>query len=205
MKTIKLICAIFLMAILTPTINAQDLATIAAFEESYGLEGKGDYTKAIASIQKVYNEKSYEVNLRLAWLHYSAGLFSESCNYYNKCIALMPMAIEPRLGYSYPAAALGEWNKVLTQYLEILKIEPNNSTVNYKTGLIYYGKKDYKTAEKYFEKVVNLYPFDYSGLLYLGWTKYFLGETAKAKVLFQKVLMYAPGDASALEGLGLVQ
>ena len=117
----------------------------------------------------------------------------------------MPMAIEPKLGYVYPAAALGEWDKVLTKYHEILKIDPNHSSVNYKTGLIYYGKKDYKTADKYFEKVVNLYPFDYSGLLYLAWTKYFLGDTQKAKALFNKVLLYAPDDKSALEGLGLIQ
>lgn len=191
---------------MTTVLNAQnETAAMPAFEESYALEAKGEYTKAISTVQKVYNEQSYEINLRLAWLHYSAGLFSESCNYYNKCISLMPMAIEPKLGFVYPAAALGEWNKVLTQYQEILKIDPNNSSVNYKTGLIYYGKKDYKTALRYFEKVVNLYPFDYSGLLYLAWTKYFLGDTQKAKALFHKVLLYSPNDASALEGLALIQ
>lgn len=203
MRLITLIIALFIFE--SADLSAQNATTIAAFESSYALEGKGEYTKAIAAVQKVYAERSYEINLRLAWLHYSAGLFSESCNYYNKCISLMPMAIEPKIGYVYPASALGEWNKVLTQYLEILKIDPSNSTVNYKIGLIYYGKKEYKTAHKYFEKVVNLYPFDYSGLLYLGWTKYFLGDTQKAKALFRKVLLYAPNDTSALEGLGLIE
>jgi tetratricopeptide (TPR) repeat protein len=203
MKILKIILALLVLG--TVSLEAQNAATFAAFEESYALEAKGEYTKAISTIQKEYSEKSYEANLRLAWLHYNAGLFSESCNYYNKCISLMPMALEPKLGYVYPAAALGEWNKVLTQYLAILKIDPNHSVVNYKIGLIYYGKKEYKTAYKYFEKVVNLYPFDYSGMLYLGWTNYFMGNTQKAKALFNKVLLYAPNDTSALEGLGLIQ
>lgn len=204
MRTLMLALALLVLGTTTPLL-AQNAATLAAFEESYALEAKGEYTKAISKIQKVYSEKSYEANLRLGWLHYNAGLFSEACNYYNKCIRLMPMAIEPKLGYVYPASALGEWDKILTQYLEILKIDPNNSSVNYKAGLIYYGKKDYKTAHKYFEKVVNLYPFDYSGLLYLAWTKYFLGDVQKAKALFHKVLLYSPDDASAKEGLGLIQ
>jgi len=202
MNILKIIVAFLL---LVTTVTAQNTAQIAAFEESYALEAKGEYTKAISVIQNVYKETSYESTLRLAWLHYNAGLFTESCNYYNKCIRLMPMAIEPKLGYVYPASALGNWDKVLTQYKEILKIDPNNSVVNYKTGLIFYGKKEYKTAHKYFEKVVNLYPFDYSGLLYLAWTKYFLGDTQKAKALFQKVLLYSPKDTSALEGLSLIQ
>ena len=69
-----------------PNAFAQNEATLKAFEESYAEEAKGEYTKAITVLQKVYSETSYENNLRLAWLHYNAGLFSESCNYYNKCI-----------------------------------------------------------------------------------------------------------------------
>ena len=203
MKIVKI--AIFILSLMAVQVQAQNQKNVDAFSESYMLEYKGEYTKAIAAVKKVYSEKSYEINLRLAWLHYSAGLFSESTKYYSKCISLMPMAIEPKLGYVYPATALGEWGKVLTQYENILKIDPQNSSVNYRIGLIHYGKKNYKKAHKYLEKVVNLYPFDYNGLLYFGWTKYFLGETQKAKALFQKVLLYSPLDASAKKGLDLIE
>jgi len=202
MKGFKLV--IVALLVLANAAMAQNQAMLDAFSESYELENKGEYTKAITAVKKVYKESSYETNLRLGWLHYKAGLFSESATYYNKCINLMPMAIEPKLGYVYPASALGEWGKVLTQYKSILKIDPQNSLVNYRVGLIYYGKKDYKTAHKYFDKVVNLYPFDYNGLLYLAWTKYFLGDIQKAKALFRKVLLYAPDDDSAKEGLELI-
>jgi hypothetical protein len=53
--------------------------------------------------------------------------------------------------------------------------------------------------------VVDLYPFGYDGLLMLGWTSYFLGNYPQAKVLFNKVLLYSPGDASAKEGLQLIK
>jgi hypothetical protein len=51
---------------------------------------------------------------------------------------------------------------------------------------------------------VDLYPFGYDGLLMLGWTSYFLGSYNEAKVLFNKVKLYNPNDASANEGLQLL-
>ena len=59
--------------------------------------------------------------------------------------------------------------------------------------------------KQHFEKVINLYPFDYNSLLMLGWTKYKLQEFGKAKVLFNKVLMYSPEDASAQKGLDSIE
>ncbi len=178
---------------------------INAFKESYTQETNGEYSKAIETIKAVYTESDYEVNLRLGWLHYMAGLFTESQAYYQKAVTLMPYSIEAKLGYVYPASALGNWNQVKNMYDEILKIDPNNSLVNYRLGLIYYGKEDYATALKYFEKVVNLYPFDYDGLLYYAWTNFKLGKQREAKVLFNKVLMLSPDDSSAKEGLSLIK
>lgn len=185
------------------TVNAQDKVS-AAFAKSYEHEYAGHFTEAIKVLKNVYDDKSYEINLRLGWLHYSAGLFTESSTYYQKSIKLLPMSIEARLGLALPLSAIGDWDRIVTTYNEILNIDPNHSTTNYRLGLIYYGKEDYKAAEKLFQKVVNLYPFDYDSLLMLGWTKYFLGKTQEAKVLFNKVLLISPNDVSALEGLGLL-
>jgi tetratricopeptide (TPR) repeat protein len=88
--------------------SAQDFTDIRdAFQESYIQEATGDFSSAINSLKTVYDEKSYEVNLRLGWLSYEAGLFTESVAYYNKAIELMPYAIEPRFGVVYPGAAMG--------------------------------------------------------------------------------------------------
>jgi len=42
-------------------------------------------------------------------------------------------------------------------------------------------------------------------MLMNGWTRYFMGQKDEAKTLFERVLRYTPQDASALEGLGLIQ
>ncbi len=186
---------------------AQDNAATLqeAFSSSYTLEKSGDYTKAIEALRKVYDEKSYELNLRLGWLTYMSGNFTESSAYYQKAIALMPYGIEARFGIVYPASALGNWDQVAAQYLEILKTDPQNTSANYKLGYIYYGKAEYSKALPYFEKNVNLYPFDYDSLLMFAWTNYRLGKLREAKILFNKALLNHPKDASALEGLGLIK
>lgn len=176
-----------------------------AFSQSYTHENAAEYGKAIDDLKKVYDEKSYEINLRLGWLFYMSGLFTESQSYYQRAIALRPLSVEARLGFIYPASSVGNWDKVITQYLSILKIDPNNTTANYRLGLIYYGRKEYQQAYRHFEKVVNLYPFDYDALHMYAWTNYQLKKTREARVLFQKALLVRPGDASCIEGLSHIK
>lgn len=201
----KSILSAMIITILTGMSYSQDYEAIQnAFNESYNYEYTGQYSKAIESLKSVYSENSYEINLRLGWLNYMGGFFTESLAYYQKAIDLQPLSIEAKLGYVYPASALGNWEQVKTQYNEILKIDPKNTTANYRLGSIYYGNEDYTSALKYFEKVVNLYPFDYSSLLMYAWTNLRLGKTREAKVLFNKVLMNKPGDESAMDGLNAI-
>lgn len=187
-------------------VYGQDLNSLqTAFTQSYALENEGKYPQAIEKLKKVYSEDSYEVNLRLGWLTYMAGMFTESIAFYNKAIELKPLSIEARWGYAYPASAMGNWNAVINRYNEILEIDPGNSVTLYRLGSIYYGQELYEKALSYLEKVANHYPFDYDIIILYAWTHYRLGKLREAKVLFHKALLIQPGDESALEGLGLLE
>ncbi len=176
-----------------------------AFSRSQEFEGRGNFTDAISSMKSIYQEDSYEINLRLGWVTYLNGSFTESAAYYQKAVKLKPYAIEPKFGYVYPASALGNWDQVISQYNDILTIDPQNTLANYRMGSIYYGRKDYTKAEKYLEKVINLYPFDYDSMILFAWVNYKLGKLREAQVMFNKVLLHKPKDTSALEGLSLIK
>lgn len=176
-----------------------------AFKASSEFETNGDYTNAIKEISAVYNENSYEVNIRLGWLKYMAGQFTESVTYYEKALQLKPMSEEARLGIVLPASSLGNWDQVILHYNKILEINPGQTTVLYRLGLIYYNRSEFAKALVPFEKLVNLYPFSYDGLIMYAWTCFKLGKNAEAKVLFNKVLLLSPSDSSALEGLSLIK
>ena len=191
---------------ITPMLYAQDFDKLQeAFKQSYELEYSGEYSKAISLLKEVYNEDSYEINLRLGWLTYLSGNFTEAIPYYMKSVKMKPLSVEARLGLVYPASAMGNWTHVENMYREILEIDTENSLVNYRMGLIYYGREDYNTAEKYFEKVINLYPFGYDGIIMMAWANFKLEKHREAKVLFQKALLISPGDESALKGLELLK
>jgi tetratricopeptide (TPR) repeat protein len=177
----------------------------SAFKESYRLEAKGRIGSAIDVIKKIYNKNSYEINLRLGYLSNLKGQYSESIYYYSTAISILPLSVEARLGLANPVAAIEDWTTLENNYNDILKIDPNNSQVNYKLGMMFYYRADYNGAFKYIEKTVNLYPFDYYSVLMLAWTNFNLGKAREAEVLFNKVLLISPDDASALEGLGLLR
>lgn len=174
-----------------------------AFRKSYTLEANGDFQLAINELKTVYQEDTYEINLRLGWLNYMAGSFNESIAFYQKSMELMPYADEPKFGYIFPLTALGRWDEVIVVYNQILENSPHNTKAMYYLGTIYYNRLQYDKAIAYFKQIVDLYPFDYDGLLIYAWTKLKLGNKKEAKDLFQKVLLNKPKDASATDGLAL--
>lgn len=195
-----------LLIMFSVTLLAQNDAEVQrAFAKSYELEKAGAYQESISALLKVVDEEFYEANLRLGWLYYLSGDYSESVKYYSKCIELKPLSIEARLGIVNPEASMGNMTKVENIYNDILKIDPQNSLALYRIGYLYYNREDYKTALSYFEKVLNHYPFDFSSINMTAWTYYQLGEYRKAKVLFNKALLNDPDNEIALEGLKLIK
>lgn len=204
MKLLKKSIAI----VLTTTVlsaTAQNKELTSAFSQSYDYEAVQKYDAAINSINTVYNASSYEINLRLGWLNYIAGKSKDAVSYYQKAIQLMPAATEPLWAIITPLTVLQSWNEIEKTYLSILKLDPKNASANYNLGMIYYYRKDYVNAKKYFDVSLNLSPFNYNNMLMSGWTNYFLGNKNEAKTLFNKVLLYSPNDKSALEGLSLIK
>lgn len=200
----KLVLPLLMIFFSALTVQAQDKIT-DAFRESYSLEKSKNFNDAISKLKSVYQSDSYELNLRLGWLHYQSSQLDQSVDYYNKAVSLKPYAIEPKLGLVLPLSVQGKWEEIISIYKQILKIDPQNSLINYRIGLIYFNMGEFAMANPFCEKVINLYPFDYDGLKLLAWNKLNLQQSREAKILFQKMLLFNPGDESALEGLKLIK
>jgi len=187
-------------------VCAQNETTIQkAFNDSYSLEYQKKYTDAILPLNACNKENNYEINLRLGWLYYLNKNYSQSQASYQKAIDLKPYSIEAKFGIIKPFSALENWEKVLAQYNDILKIDPQNYTANYWAGVLYYNQKKYEVANKYFEKMVNLYPFDFDANHMFAWSCLNNGRTNDAKTLFQKALLIKPGNISCIEGLSKIK
>ena len=188
--------------LLITNVSAQDYKLLQnAFAQSYVFEANKNYVGAIEILLKVSNEKTYESNLRLGWLYYASQNYSESINHYQKACDVMPASIEAKLGIVLPLTALGSWDKVITVYNEILKIDSKYAVVNYKLGLIYYTRENYALAKKYFDVYLNLFPFDFDILNISAWNNFRMGNVEIAKSLFNKALLVYPNNSDCLEGL----
>ena len=202
METLKKLFFVAALFLISATLKAQNITELqAAYSRSYIAENQNNYGLAISEMKTIYQSDDYISNIRLGWLNYLAKQYNESITFYTKAIELKPYAIEARLGCVKPLSAIENWEKVKEQYLGILKVDPLNTTANYWLGVIYYNRKDYKSATNLFEKVVNLYPLDYDSVIMLAWSKLFNNSHADAKLLFQQALIIRPNDSSALSGL----
>ena len=194
---------IALLLTLALTVSAQ-VNPSQIFANSYKFESSGDYQKAISELN-VLNGYDYHKALRLGWLYYLAKDYENSKKFYNQAISLAPKSTEALLGLCYPLEAQKKTDELETVYKKILSLDKGNSKVNYALGNIYYYRQDFVQAEKYFDIVQTMYPFDYYSTLMSAWTKYFLGKKTDAKRLFNTVLIISPTDQSAKDGLGLLK
>lgn len=199
MITLMLVMAMF------NTFAQNQTSRQSSFYKSYEYEKSSNYLSAIKELSTIYKPEDYFVNIRMGWLYYLQKQYAESIKFYEKAITLKPYAIEAKFGLIKPLSATENWEKVKNQYLQILKIDPQNTVASYWLGVIYYNRKDYQSAVKLFEKVVNLYPLDYDSVIMLAWTKLYLGKTAEAKLMFNHALVLRANDSSALNGLKLIK
>jgi tetratricopeptide (TPR) repeat protein len=206
METLKSLFVTIIVAVITINLYAQNQsARQSSFYRSYEYEKSSNYSSAIKELTNIYKADDYFTNIRLGWLYYLSKQYTASVKYYEKAILLKPYAIEAKFGLIKPLSATENWNRVKLTYIEILKIDPHNTVANYWLGVIYYNRKDYISANRLFEKVVNLYPLDYDSVIMLAWTKLRLGKPGEAKILFNHALTLRPNDKSSLEGLDLLK
>ena len=200
----KIVILVFLKLNLFALVAQQKINYEQVFAKNYEAEYAGKYSQAIQEMKQIYKANDYFMNIRLGWLHYLDKKNTTSISYYSRAIKLKPYSIEARLGIIKPYSAREEWEKVKIEYVQILKIDSQNTVANYWLGVIYYNQKNYAEAVKLFEKNVNLYPLDYDSVIMLAWTKLYLGVYTDAKLLFNHALLLRPNDDSAKSGLKLI-
>lgn len=177
------------------SVKAQQSSELA-FSKSYSFEYETQYAKAISALTDLHVD-SYQINLRLGWLYYLSKDYVKAEQSYKKAIALEPTSIEARFGVVLPQSAAGNWNSVLTTYLEVVKLDPSNSIANYRIASIFYARKDYANAKVYVAKVLKLYPFDYDSNLLSGKILVAQAKNADAKKFIIKALEYNPQSEEA--------
>jgi tetratricopeptide (TPR) repeat protein len=152
------------------------------FQKSYDSEALGKLTDALAALDRLpaSRREGYVGQLRRGWLLYRLGKHAEAIDAYNRAIALQAGAVEARVGVLLPQLSLRRWIDAEANARAVLRIDPGNYFANLRLAFTVYSLGRYGEAEPLYRK---------------------LGKAAEAAREFREVLLFAPQNALAIDGL----
>lgn len=122
--------AVFLVVSVNPVRGADSpLTPEQRVLSSYRLEAKNKFPEAVDAIMPLYLEsrENYFLNLRLGWLFYLQGIYSNSFKHYKAALNAEPEAVAPRQGFIAIYTAEGKWELVTREAEEILASSPGHT------------------------------------------------------------------------------
>ena len=117
--------------------------------------------KRIASLQDSLAKDPQNGGLvaRMANAWYDAGAYFQAEQYYARYLKeFNPKDVAARVDYAYTILRQGREDEAITETKRALEFEPNRVEAVYNLGVIYYGKKDLKTAKEWFQKCISIAP-----------------------------------------------
>lgn len=192
------------------TVTARGFDAVKAqtdFVESYKQETARNYIAAIKATKATVERepKYYEATLRLGYLYNLAGAYNDAEEAYRKALELRPTALEARHGLMLTLMTKEQWDAVITEGLATLKLDEHNYTVTSRIAWAMYNKGDYAGAQKYYKRLLELYPSDLEMKIGLAWSYLKEGNRREAERLFEDILTVSPGNPRGLAGWNQVK
>ena len=171
--------------------NSRDLG------EAYMAEGK--YTRALRAFLNAYslNPDDPFLNNDLGLVYLSKGDPEKAVFHFRKAISINPEFSPARNNLGTAYIALNEWDKAIDCFMKVkddlLYATPYYPLCN--LGYVYFVKKDYARAEKYYRQALDLEPDFPKALDGLGQVYLATGEYGKAIRMFKKAIAKVPTAA----------
>ena len=175
--------------------------------------GRGDYISALKEFLKaeqIYPDDPYLQN-DLGLVYKEKDRYDLSIHHFKKAVALNPDYADAKNNLGLVYMAQGNWDAAIAIFKEItgdlLYATPQNPLFN--LGLVYYNKKEYETAEKYFEDCLKYYQDGFQKDITYIKTLYHLGRiyllterVPQAVTVLEKAIKDAPRAAELYLYLG---
>jgi tetratricopeptide (TPR) repeat protein len=186
------------------TVRLQEVDIQGSYFRSYDYERSQDYDNAIRALGPVYEAypSGYTVNLRMGWLFYLNGNFSNATAHYDVAIAAAPSAIEPKLGKLLPLMAQGRWDAAENLAYQIVSVDHYNYYGNLRLGIALRMREKLEAAYQVVLKMATAYPTDPLFLQELARLAVARGDTDEAVRLYVDLRILDPENEEARAYLG---
>jgi tetratricopeptide (TPR) repeat protein len=129
---------------------------------------------------------------------------ANAMKYYRKAVALKPEKME--YVRNLAALILGEnkLNEAQSMITKALQYDTTDAEAYYMLSKILIAKKDYRGAEKYLEKMVNLKPWETKYLFLQAFYKEKIQKPEEAAAIYERIVTLQPEHFDAHERLGVL-
>jgi tetratricopeptide (TPR) repeat protein len=175
----------------------------AYFMKGMNFKEMGDTTKAISSFQTTIeqNPEYYAAYMQLGIL-YQVKNDPLAVQYYNSALNLNPRSTEAIYGRAMYHQENQEYNKAITDYTQILQLEPNNANAHFNLGYIHQvDLKIYDQAIKHYTDAIAADPQYAEAYYNRGLTYETLGNIAAAAADYKLAIQFRGEYPAAEAGL----
>lgn len=167
--------------------------------DSYYLESQGKYDAAAKVLQSELAKRPADefVVLRVAWLKYLAGNYSQAASDYQHALNLNPKSLDARLGLILPMLAQKRWREAAQIARQVLETAPWNYYAHVRLMSAEEGQEKWGVLAQHAKEVSIRYPSDATVLVYLARAEAKQGNKAEAQAAYRKVLQRIPGHYEA--------
>lgn len=175
----------------------------AFFIQGFALMETGDTIKAVENYKAAveHNQNYFEAFMQLGDM-YAIKKDKLAGGYYDNALRINPRSIEALYGKAFFCQENGMYDVAKDNYNRILAIDPNYKMAYYNLGylnLVYLKK--YNEAIEYFEKAIHLDSKYFEAIYNRGLAYELMGNSAKARADYQKVLDIEVNYPKAVEAL----
>jgi len=166
------------------------------WSSSFKAEGDKDYDRALSDVAKIMritgDETNTYANLRLGWLYYLKGDYTQAREAYRVAAKSSPGAVSPLFGLINCDVANKKPDDAIASAKKLLDLDPLNFTANKTLGGLYYQKRDFESAAVYYQILSVTYPENLEMANNLAWCYLKMGNRDLAKSIFSNVLAILP-------------
>jgi tetratricopeptide (TPR) repeat protein len=182
----------------------QEVDIRGSYLRSYEYERTQDYENAIRALSPVYEAypSGYTVNLRMGWLFYLNGNFTNAVAHYEAASSAAPSALEPKLGRLLPLMAQGRWDSTEALAYQVVSVDHYSYYGNLRLGIALRMQGKLDAAYQVILKMATAYPTDTLFLQELARLAVARGDEDEAARLYTDVLILDPENQEARTYLG---
>lgn len=171
--------------------------------ESYRLESIGQFQQARDVLEPFAKEQPNVeyVMLRMGWLSYLGGAYSQSIKQYQAALSLNARSIDAKLGLMLPLLAQQRWKEAEIYGEQVLAVAPWNYYAHLRLMVSDEGQRHWQALLQRAQQLHQRFPTDTTTLVYLARAQHWLGNQEGARTTYRQVLQRYPSHVEALKFL----